>query len=102
MRATPAGAGLRCARGAGRRSARARHESSRASHRPCGDRAECRVVVAPCVSVIVPTYNRAGLLPRALQSVLAQSCADFELIVVDDGSTDATPRVRSDITDTRV
>ncbi len=43
------------------------------------------------ISVIIPTYNRAHLLPRALASVFAQSLPCDEVIVVDDGSTDATP-----------
>ncbi len=38
----------------------------------------------------MPTYNRAGLVPRAVESVLAQTFPDYELIVVDDGSTDET------------
>ena len=43
------------------------------------------------ISIVITTYNRAHLLlPRAIQSVLAQTCGDFELILVDDGSTDAT------------
>jgi glycosyltransferase involved in cell wall biosynthesis len=42
----------------------------------------------PSVSVIIPTYNRAHLVLRAIQSVLSQTFADFELIVVDDGSVD--------------
>jgi glycosyltransferase involved in cell wall biosynthesis len=46
----------------------------------------------PEVSVVLPTYRRnaSGLLRRALESVLSQSFADFELIVVDDGSTDGS------------
>ncbi|MGB9592367.1 MAG: glycosyltransferase family 2 protein, partial [Candidatus Kryptoniota bacterium] len=45
------------------------------------------------MSVIIPTYNRADLLPRAIRSVLAQTFTDFELIVVDDGSIDNTREV---------
>jgi glycosyltransferase involved in cell wall biosynthesis len=44
----------------------------------------------PKVSVIIATYNRADLLPETIESVLRQRFQDFELIVVDDGSTDST------------
>lgn len=47
----------------------------------------------PAVSVVVPTFNRANLLPRALASVAAQTYRDLELIVVDDHSSDRTPEV---------
>ena len=46
--------------------------------------------MVPNVSVIIPTYNRWPMVGAAVASVLEQSHRDFELIVVDDGSTDAT------------
>lgn len=46
--------------------------------------------MAPKISVIIPVYNRAHTIRRAVESVLAQSHTDYELIVVDDGSTDNT------------
>lgn len=49
--------------------------------------------VVPAISVIIPTYNCAGYLPEAIESVLAQTFKDYELIVVDDGSTDETGQV---------
>lgn len=57
---------------------------------------------APAVSVILPTFNRANTLSRAIRSVLAQTFADFELIIVDDGSTDHTASVVGQCNDSRV
>ncbi len=57
---------------------------------------------SPRVSVVVPTHNRARWLPRAVGSVLAQTWTDFELLVVDDRSTDATPAVLARFADGRI
>ena len=48
------------------------------------------LVTTPLISVIIPTYNRGWILREAIESVLAQDYDKFELIVVDDGSTDDT------------
>jgi GT2 family glycosyltransferase len=52
---------------------------------------EPRAVPTPLVSVIVPTYNRAALVCRAIDSALQQTHTNMEVVVVDDGSTDDTP-----------
>jgi glycosyltransferase involved in cell wall biosynthesis len=49
--------------------------------------------MSPTVSVVVSAYNYGRFLAAALQSVLAQSFQDFEVIVIDDGSDDNTPEV---------
>jgi glycosyltransferase involved in cell wall biosynthesis len=56
----------------------------------------------PAVAVVMPVYNRASIVERAIRSVLGQDFADFELIVVDDGSTDDTPSVVRSIKDSRL
>jgi glycosyltransferase involved in cell wall biosynthesis len=56
----------------------------------------------PRVSVIVPTYNRERYLQEAIDSVLHQTLSALELIVIDDGSTDATPALVSAIHDQRL
>ncbi|HYL60511.1 MAG TPA: glycosyltransferase family A protein [Candidatus Acidoferrales bacterium] len=51
------------------------------------------MTVAVSVSVVIPTYNRRAMVREAIDSVLANTGVEFELIVVDDGSTDDTPEL---------
>jgi hypothetical protein len=61
-----------------------------------------RSLSQPRVSVVLPVYNGAADVRRAIDSILAQTFRDFELIVIDDGSTDATPGILDEVTDVRV
>jgi FkbM family methyltransferase len=56
----------------------------------------------PAVSVVIPTFNRIDLLPLTVSSVLDQTFTDFELLVVDDGSTDGTAGWLGEIADPRL
>lgn len=56
----------------------------------------------PIFSIIIPTYNRANLLPETLEKVFSQTFLNFECIVVDDGSTDSTQEILADIPDKRL
>lgn len=59
-------------------------------------------MTVPQISVIIPTHNRAGFLPTAIGSVLRQSFQDFEILVVDDASSDGTANIRERFPDTRI
>lgn len=95
--------------GAGRLPAASRGcGASAALDRFCGGRwtaarrLEPGPVSNPHFSVILPTFNRARLLPRAVRSVLSQEHRDFELLIVDDGSTDETSEALAAFGDPRI
>lgn len=56
----------------------------------------------PYFSVIIPVYNKERFLKNTLQSVLSQSFADFEVILIDDGSTDQSQKIIASYTDSRI
>jgi GalNAc5-diNAcBac-PP-undecaprenol beta-1,3-glucosyltransferase len=58
--------------------------------------------LSPFFSVVIPTYNRADLIGDTIQSVLAQTFFDFEIVIVDDGSTDDTKQIVERIASPRV
>ena len=54
------------------------------------------------ISLIIPVYNGEKYIDKAIESVLRQSLDDFELIIVNDGSTDGTPDVINSFDDDRI
>ena len=62
----------------------------------------CSVASMPLVSVIIPVYNAQETIARSVHSILDQTLEDFELIVVNDGSTDGTLQVIEGISDKRM
>jgi dolichyl-phosphate beta-glucosyltransferase len=71
-----------------------------ATPRPAGDPDRAGVATAPVLSVVLPCYNEADRLPGTLQTLLAELSAvpgEVEVLVVDDGSTDATVAVAEDV-----
>lgn len=66
------------------------------------DNIQTEIEHKPKVSIVVPTFNRAHLLPRAISSILSQTFSDFEIIIVDDASTDNTSEVVKTFKDSRI
>lgn len=56
----------------------------------------------PKISIVIPTFNRAHLIKKAIESVLSQTFEDFEIIIVDDGSTDNTSEIINNLQDERI
>jgi len=59
-------------------------------------------VTQPLVSVVLPTYKRAHVLPNAIRSILSQTYTNLELIIVDDNSPDNTPEIVESFSDARI
>jgi len=57
---------------------------------------------SPAITVLMPAYNAAATIGPAVASILAQTFSDFELLIIDDGSTDATVQVVSSFADRRI
>jgi glycosyltransferase involved in cell wall biosynthesis len=77
-------------------------ELGRISEKKVGVHGKSRPAPAPTFSVIIPVYNRTELLKRAVASVLCQDFADFEVLVVDDGSADDIKGIVAGFADVRI
>ena len=64
--------------------------------------AETRITTNPLVSVILPVYNAEKYLAESIRSVLNQTFTDFELIILNDGSTDESSSVINTFADSRI
>jgi glycosyltransferase involved in cell wall biosynthesis len=60
------------------------------------------LMARPRVSIITPTYNHAAFIAQCIDSVLLQSYGDWEMVIIDDGSTDATGEIAQSYTDSRI
>jgi glycosyltransferase involved in cell wall biosynthesis len=63
---------------------------------------EKKVPLDPLVSIVLPTFNRAGLIGETIESVLRQTYPTWELLIIDDGSADHTDRIVAGYTDERI
>jgi len=63
---------------------------------------EAMTSLTPHVSIVLPTYNHLKLLPKAIESILTQTYSNFELIIVNDGSTDGTRDFLDSLKDPRI
>lgn len=77
-------------------------ELGQISEKTFGDRGKDIPVRTPIFSVIIPVYNRAELLKRTITSVLRQELVDFEVLVIDDGSSDDIKSVVDGFSDPRI
>ena len=60
------------------------------------------VEMCPAISVVIPVYNGAQFLAETIQSILDQTFGDFELLLINDGSTDESPTILNKYTDPRI